>query len=115
MSLVRIGFVVGTAALSFKFLKPETKAQIRRQVSAGLRVAANAIDPSYKAPMWADSTKKPVNDASKQQEVYNEQQEINKLDAEIEDISLEIEGLLNDDDDIPSVKERSFRGFRIVH
>jgi hypothetical protein len=100
MSLVRIGFVVGTAALSFKFLKPETKAQLRCQVSAGLRVAANAIDPSYKAPMWADSIRKPVNDASRQQEV--------------EDISLEIEGLLNDDD-IPSVKERSFRGFRIVH
>jgi hypothetical protein len=103
MSLARVGFVIGTAALSFKFLKPETKAQLRRQVSAGLRIAANAIDPNYKQPMWADGTKKEVDDAS--------------IQHEIENISLEIEGLLNDEDDtnIPSNKERTFRGFRIAN
>jgi hypothetical protein len=100
MSLIRLGFVAGSAVLSYKFLKPEVKAKLRRQVSAGLRIAANAIDPNYKQPMWSEDTKKEINDVSKQQ---------------VKEISLEIEGLLNGDNDIPNATERTFRGFRIVH
>jgi hypothetical protein len=103
MSLIRLGFIAGSAALSYKFLKPETKTVLKRKVSAGLRAVANAIDPSYKAPMWSEDTKKKPNVVSKQQE-------------EIEQISVEIESILDEEDDgIPSTEERTFRGFRIVH